>query len=340
MGVDIGSLFKKEKISYKDLHNRIIAIDAHNVLHQFLSIIRGRDGSPLKDSQGRITSHMSGILYRSANMIDAKIKPVFVFDGEPSLLKEKTILDRKRRKIKAEKEYQKALEEGDLKKARSKAQQTSKVTDEIIDQSIELLTALGIPHIRAPQEGESQASYMVKKGDAYAVGSQDYDCLLLGTPVLVRNLTSSSKRKLPGKNVYVKVHPKVIKLKPNLKRLGVSHKQLVDMGILIGTDFNEGIKGIGPKTSLKLIKNNGNIENAVAKIGSDKAPTFDEIKEIRKLFLEPKVTDDYNLEWKEVDSEKVIEILCEKHQFSEKRIKSSLEKFENMEKIVKQRTLF
>ncbi len=340
MGVDIGSLFEKEKISYKDLHDRIIAVDAHNVLHQFLSIIRSRDGSPLKDSQGRITSHMSGLLYRTANMIEARIKPVFIFDGKPDLLKEKTLLDRKRRKIKAEKEYKEALEKGDLAKARSKAQQTSKVTEEIIDQSLELLDALGIPCIKAPSEGESQASYMVKKKDVYAVGSQDFDCLLLGAPVLVRNLTSSSKRKLPGKKAYVKVHPEMIKLRPNLKKLKISQRQLVDMGILIGTDFNEGIKGIGPKKSLKLIKNNGNAENAIAKIGADDAPTFDEIKEIRKLFLEPKVTDDYNLNWKPADEEKVIEILCDKHQFSEKRIKSSLEKFENMQEIVKQKTLF
>ncbi len=340
MGVDIGSLFEKEKISYKDLHGRIIAIDAHNVLHQFLSIIRGRDGSPLKDSEGRITSHLSGILYRTSNLIEARIKPVFIFDGEPDILKEKTILDRKRRKIKAEKEYKEALEKGDLAKARSKAQQTSKVTEEIIEQSMELLKALGIPYMRAPSEGESQASYMVKKNDVYAVGSQDFDCLLLGAPVLVRNLTSSSRRKLPGKKSYVKIHPEIIRLKPNLEKLGISHRQLVDMGILIGTDFNEGIKGIGPKKSLKLIKNNGNAENALAKIGSDDAPTFDEIKEIRKLFLKPKVTDDYSLEWKEANEDKVIEILCDKHQFSEKRIKSTLEKFENMEKIVKQKTLF
>ena len=340
MGVDIGNLFKKEKISYNDLHDRIIAIDAHNVLHQFLSIIRSRDGSLLKDSEGRITSHLSGLIYRTSNLIQARIKPVYIFDGKPHPLKEKTLNERKRRKEIAEKEYKEALEKGDLAKARTKAQQTSRVTDEIIKQSIELLDALGIPYIKAPSEGEAQASYMVKKNDVYAVGSQDFDCLLVGSPILIRNLTSSSRRKLPGKKSYTKVNPELICLKPNLKRLGISHKQLVDMAILIGTDFNDGIKGIGPKTSLKLIKNNGNAENAVAKSGADNAPSFDEIKQIRKLFLEPNVTNDYKLEWKKADNERVISILCDKHRFSEERIKNVLNKFENMENIVKQKTLF
>jgi len=340
MGVDIGSLFKKEKISYKDLHDRIIVIDAHNVLHQFLSIIRSRDGSPLKDSKGRITSHLSGLMYRTSNLIESKIKPVFIFDGKPHPLKQKTLNERKKRKEIAQREYEEALEKGDLKKARTKAQQTSRVTDEIIKQSIELLSALGIPYMIAPSEGEAQASYMVKKNDAYAVGSQDFDCLLLGTPVLIRNLTSSSRRKLPGKKSYVKVNPEIIRLKPNLKRHGITQRQLVDMAILIGTDFNEGVKGIGPKKSLDLIKNNGNVENAIAKIGSDRSPTFDEIKEIRKIFLEPETTDDYKLEWHSSDNEKVIKILCDKHQFSEDRIKKVLEKFQNIEDIVKQKTLF
>jgi flap endonuclease-1 len=196
MGVDIGELFKKEKITFNDLRDRIIAIDAYNVLHQFLSIIRQRDGTPLKDSKGRITSHLSGLFYRTANMVEARIRPVYVFDGEPHLLKAKTIQQRKERKEQAEKEWKEAIEKGDLKTARIKAQQTSRVTDEIIEQSEALLTALGIPYIHAPSEGEAQASYMVKKGDAYAVGSQDFDCLLFNAPVLVRNLTSSGKRKL------------------------------------------------------------------------------------------------------------------------------------------------
>jgi len=340
MGVDIGSLFKKEKISFNDLHDRVIVIDAHNVLHQFLASIRQRDGTPLKNSKGEITSHLTGLFHRTANMVEAKIRPVYSFDGKPHPLKAKTIEDRRKRKEKAQKEYKEALEEGDMAKARSKAQQTSKLTDDMIKQSIHLLEALGIPYVESPEEGESQASYMVKKGDAYAVGSQDYDCLLLGTPVLVRNLTSQGRRKMPGKEKYTKVYPKQIRLESNLKSLGIKQKQLVDMAIMIGTDFNDGIKGIGPKRSLSLIKKNGNAENAIATLGSDDAPTFEEIKEIRKIFLEPRITDNYKLEWPGVNSEKVIKILCDKHQFKQPGVEKTLEKYSNIESMMKQKTLF
>jgi len=340
MGVDLGDLFKKEKISFNDLHDRVIVIDAYNVLHQFLASIRQRDGTPLKNSKGEVTSHLSGLFHRTANLVEARMRPVYAFDGEPHPLKTKTIEKRRQRKERAEKEWKEALEAGDLAKAKSKAQQTSRLTDEMVKQSKELLDALGIPHVQSPAEGEAQASYMVKKGDAYAVGSQDFDCLLVGAPIMVRNLTSSGKRKLPGKESYAKVYPKQIRLKPNLKSLGITHKQLVDMAILIGTDFNEGIKGIGPKKSLKLIKQNGNVENALSTLGGENVPTFEEIKEIRKIFLKPDVTDDYILEWSAPDNDKILKILCDEHHFSIERVEPVLQKYSNVEQMMKQKTLF
>ncbi len=340
MGIDLGDLFKKEKCSFQDLKDSVIVIDAYNVLHQFLSSIRQRDGTPLKDAQGRITSHLSGLFYRTANMVEARIRPVYIFDGEPHPLKAKTLQQRKERKEQAEKEWKEALERGDLKTARTKAQQTSRVTDDIIKQSEALLTSLGIPYVHAPSEGEAQASYMVKKGDAYSVGSQDFDCLLFGAPALVRNLTSSSKRKLPNKQSYVKVNPEFIRLKAGLKSLHIVQKQLVDMAILIGTDFNDGIKGIGPKKSLQLIKKAGNLENALATVGDANAPTFDEIEQIRKIFLHPTVTDKYALQWNVPDNEAVLGILCDDHHFSRERIEPILEKFSSIEHMMKQKTLF
>jgi len=340
MGVDIGSLFKQEKIGFNDLKDRVIVIDTYNVLHQFLASIRQRDGTPLKNSKGEITSHLSGLFHRTANLVEAKIRPVFAFDGKPHPMKAKTLKERKIRKEQAEKEYKQAIEAGDLAKARTKAQQTGRLTDDMIKQSKNLLEALGIPFIQAPQEGEAQASYMVKKGDAYAVGSQDYDCLLIGSPVLVRNLTSSGRRKLPGKEAYAKTFPRQIRLKTNLKILGLKHKQLVDMAILIGTDFNDGIHGIGPKKSLDLIKKNGNVENALATIGAKNAPSFEEINEIRNIFLNPEVTDDYNLIWPGADNEKVLKILCDRHHFKSEHVESVLAKFGNVSQMMKQKTLF
>ena len=340
MGVKIGELFKEEKISFEDLRDRVVVIDAYNVLHQFLASIRQRDGTPLKNSKGEITSHISGLFQRTANLVEARILPVYSFDGIPHPLKARTLEERHKRKEQAEKEYIQALEKGDLKTARSKAQQTSRLTDKMIQQSKDLLDALGIPWIQAPMEGEAQASYMVKKGDAYAVCSQDYDCLLIGAPILVRNLTSQDKRKLPGKEAYSNVFPKKITLKTNLKNLGITHKQLVDMAILIGTDFNDGVSGIGPKKSLQFIKKNGNIENVLTEINVKNPPSFDEIKEIRKIFLEPKITDEYTLQWPGVDNEKVLKILCDQHHFSRERVQPKLLKFINIKNIMKQKTLF
>lgn len=340
MGVDIGPLFIKETITLKDLQNRVIAIDAHNVLHQFLSSIRQRDGTPLKDAQGRITSHLTGLLHRTATMVDIKIKPIYIFDGTPHPLKQKTLDLRKKRKILAEQQWKEALEKGDLTTARSKAQQTSRVTPEIIEQSKELLQALGIPYIQAPGEGEVQACYLVQKGDAYAVGSQDYDSLLVGTPVLIRNLTSSSKRKLPGKKAYTPVHPERIQLNMNLEKLGITHKQLVDMAILIGTDFNDGVKGIGPKKSLSLLKKNGNVENVLSTMGGENIPSFEEIAQIREIFLHPNITKQYTLTWDLPDEDAVMKLLCENYKFSENRVKPALEKFNAMKTMIKQQTLF
>jgi len=340
MGVDLGDLFKKERCSLKDFANRVIAIDAYNAIHQFLSIIRQRDGTPLKDAQGRVTSHLSGLLYRTANFVEAKIKPVYVFDGVPHPLKAKTIAERRERKELAEHEWKEALEKGDIETARKKAQQTSKITDEIIEQSKTLLSVLGIPYVQAPSEGEAQASYMVKKGDAYAVASQDSDSLLFGAPILVRNLAISGRRKLPNKQAYVKIEPELIRLEPNLKALGIVQRQLVDMAILIGTDFNKGIKGIGPKKSYEIIKRVGNVENALEVLNKKDAIDLNDLQTIRNIFLKPAVSDSYELKWSKPNEEKVLQILCDEHQFTESRVKSALEKFNAMDEVIKQKSLF
>ena len=341
MGVDLKELFTKEPCGLQDFSTRIVALDAYNVLHQFLSSIRQRDGTPLKDAQGRITSHLSGLLYRTANLVDAKIRPVYVFDGEPHPLKARTIQQRRQRKEQAEQEWKEALEKGDLETAKSKAQQTSRVTSEIIAQSKQLLDALGIPHIQAPSEGEAQASSMVRNGDAFAVGSQDFDCLLFGAPILVRNLTSSEKRKLPNKQAFTTVHPERIRLELGLQKLGISREQLVDIAILIGTDFNDGVKGYGPKKSLQLLLQKGTLENALDVLkDSELSLSSDEITTVRKIFLEPSITEEYVLRWAPPDPSAVISILCDEHQFSRDRVEPILQKFSSLTQLTKQKNLF
>lgn len=340
MGVNLGDLLIRRKCSLNDLLNKVIAIDAYNALHQFLATIRQRDGTPLMDSQGRITSHLSGLIYRTANLVDSGIKPVYVFDGAPHPLKARTLEVRKEIKEEAEKEWREALERGDIETARKKAQQTSRITDDVLNQSKRLLDALGIPWVQAPSEGEAQASYMARKGDAYAVASQDADSLLFGAPVLVRNLTITGRRKLPNRQAYVKIEPEIIKLEETLRSLGIVRRQLVDMAILIGTDFNAGIEGIGPKKSYELIKRAGNVENALDMLGKKDAMDQDTIEAVRKIFLEPQVTDNYEMEWHLPDEEAVLEILCDEHQFSRDRVLGALQKFQKMKDFLKQRQLF
>lgn len=322
MGVGIGDILKSEEIMFEDLEDKVITVDAYNIIYQFLSSIRQRDGTPLKDSKGRITSHLSGILYRNANLVEAGVRPVYVFDGTPDMMKEGTLEKRKEKREEAEKEYKKSLKEGDLERARIKAQQTSRMTEEIEESSKRLLSLLAIPWVQAPSEGESQAAHMVKKGDAWAVCSQDYDTLLFGAERLVKNLTVTGKRKMPGSSKYKKISPELIELEKVLNDLGITRKQLIDIGILCGTDYNEGVKGIGPKRGLKYIKKYDDLESVL----EEKEAKIDNYKAIQNIFLNPDVADDYILKFENGLGD-VKGFLCDERDFSEDRVESALEQF-------------
>ncbi len=321
MGVDLGDLFEKKEIELSELKGKIIAIDAYNTLYQFLSIIRQRDGTPLIDSHGGITSHLSGFLYRTTNLVEEGIKPVFVFDGAPPKLKNTTIEERKKIRTEAMVKWEEAKAMGS-EEAFKHAQASSHISGNMIEDAKLLLGFMGIPVVQAPSEGESQAAFMVKNNDAYAAGSQDYDALLFGASIVVRNLAVSGKRKLPGKSVYVDVKPEIIELEKGLGALGISREQLVDIALLVGTDYNEGIKGIGPKKALKLIKKHGSIEGALNELNTD----IKNLAEIKALFLAPGVTSDYELRWKKSDSAAIIKFLCAQHDFSDARVSKAVER--------------
>jgi flap endonuclease-1 len=253
------------------------------------------------------------------------IKVVYVFDGVPPTLKEVEIKRRARVKEEAVVKYEKALQEGKMEEARTYAQMTSKLKDYMTDDAKRLLNLLGIPWIQAPSEGEAQAAHLAKKHDSDFCASQDYDSLLFGAPQLIRNVTISGRRKLPRKNVYIEVVPEIVELHKVLNELGITHAQLVDIGILIGTDFNpEGVRGIGPKTALQLIKEHGALEELLPNLKEASFPV--EPAKIREIFLHPKVTDNYHLTWKEPDTEGVIEFMCGERDFDPDRVTKALEK--------------
>ncbi len=322
MGTDIGILLQKRKVELPDLANQVIAIDAFNTLHQFLSIIRQRDGSPLVDSGGRVTSHLSGLLYRTASLVEVGIKPIFVFDGTPPELKSQTLDKRREIRESALEKWENAKVEGNLEAAYKYAQASSKVNPEIVEDSKYLLSIMGIPFIQAPCEGEAQAAHMVLKKDADCVATQDYDSFLFGARTVVRNLAVTGKRKLPGKSAYVDVEPEIIELEESLNSLGINREQLIDIAICVGTDYNKGLEKVGPKTALKLIKKHGDIYSLLR----EKGVIIEAVEQIREFFIRPDVTDDYEIKWGKPDSEKLIEFLSEKHDFSVDRVEKAAER--------------
>ena len=325
MGVNLRALVPRTIVKLEDLGGKSMAIDAYNALYQFLAIIRQPDGTPLKDSSGRVTSHLSGLLYRTSNLVEMGIKPIYVFDGIPPALKEVEIKRRVRVKEEAAVRYERALKEGKIEEARMYAQATSRLKDYMAEDSKKLLNLMGIPWIQAPSEGEAQAAHLAKRGDADYCASQDYDSLLFGAPKLVRNVTISGRRKLPSKNVTIEVMPEIVEMERVLKECEITYEQLVDVGILIGTDFNpDGIEGLGPKTALKMIKEHGTLENALPHLRNAELPA--EPQRIREIFLNPEITDSYRIEWKEPDLEGVVNFICRERDFSEDRVRKAIEK--------------
>ena len=339
MGVNLGDIVPKTKVDLKSLNGKVVAIDAYNALYQFLAIIRQPDGTPLKDHTGKITSHLSGLFYRTCNLLELGIKPIYVFDGTPPEMKEAEIKRRSKIKEEAQVKYEKALKEGRIEEARMYAQMTSRLKDYMAEDSKTLLSLMGVPWVQAPSEGEAQAAHLAIKGDADYCASQDFDSLLFGAPSLLRNLTISGRRKLPRKNVYIEVTPEIVEMSKITRELGITRDQLIDMGILLGTDFNpEGIKGIGPKTALKLIKKHGSLEKVLEKIENAEFPV--DPREIKEFFLHPKVTDDYVLVWKNPDVDGIVDFLCGEKDFSEDRVRKALQRAaKGMEKAKTRTTL-
>ncbi len=310
MGIRLGSIIPARPVKIAQLRGQRLAVDGYNLLYQFLASIRQRDGMPLADAHGHTTSHLSGLLFRLSALAAEGLRFCLIFDGKPHALKKRVLDERRDRKIKAQAEWEAALAAGDLVKARTKAQQTSQLTPEMVTEAQELLDALGLPWVTAPSEGEAQAAAMMAAGVVDAAVSQDFDTLLFGAPRLLRNLTVSGRRKLPGRQAWVEVNPEELTLAGAIEATQLSHEQLVDMAILMGTDFNPGIHGIGPKKGLKLLRELGSAEAALAKLGHK----VDNLDELRQLFLNhPSV--EFAPTWGEPRHGRVMELLCERHGF-------------------------
>ncbi len=336
MGVNLREIASPKEVDMSDMGGHVIAIDALNMIYQFLSTIRDRfTGEPLKDSNGSVTSHLSGLFYRTSRMIESGIKPVFIFDGVPPEFKKGTQEERRKIREDAREKWQQALKEGDTEKVRLYSQQAMKVTDDMLSESRRLLSAMGVQCVLAPSEGEAQASYMNRKGTVYACGSQDWDCLLFGAKRLVRNLGVTGRRKLPGKETYVKVNPEMVELDDTLSALSITREQLVTIGMLVGTDYNPGgVKGIGPKKALELVRDKGSMRSVMQGVEWHFDVPYEKIFD---FFMDPP-SKDVGIEQLEPDFGKLREILLS-HDFSEERTGKTIEKLEESKDKARQSSL-
>ncbi len=321
LGTKLGEIMSAEVISLDALSGRAIAIDAFNTLYQFLATVRQPDGTPLMDSHGLITSHLSGLFYRNIHLFEYDIRPVYVFDGEAPRLKAPEVQRRRALREAAFEEWLLAKEEGRIEDARRAAQASSSITSEMIEESKALLRALGIPVIQAPSEGEALAAQMARHGVVWASASQDNDSLLYNSPRMIRNLSISGRRRVSRTKTYKTVSPELIDLDVNLRILGITRAQLIDIAILVGTDYNDKTEGVGPKTALKLIKTYGSLEGVMAAKGI----RFEfPIDEIRSIFLDVPEVKIPELVWSPIDEEAILRLLCSTHDFSEERVRGTL----------------
>ena len=324
MGLDLKPLVKSSPIMISELSGKVIAVDAYNTIYQFLATIRGATGELLTNNSGEVTSHLSGLFYRNVNLLAENIKLIYIFDGKPSPLKSKEIERRRQVKQDAFKKYQEAITAGRFEDARKYGQATSVLTDMMVEESKMILTLLGIPYIQAPSEGEAAAVQLTQSNIAFACASQDYDSLLFGAKRLIRNLTISGKRKVPNRNVYVDIEPEIIQQQQLLNETGLNLEQLVDVGIMIGTDFNPGgIPRIGPKTALKLVQEYNKLEK-IEKI-EDSVVNIP-YEEIREIFLKQETPKVDNIEFNEINYNALINFLCVEKNFSATRVNTSLDK--------------
>ncbi|MFH1522143.1 MAG: flap endonuclease-1 [archaeon] len=337
MGVQISEIIPKKEIELSDLKGKIVAIDAFNTLYQFLTTIRQPDGTPLMDKNGDITSHLSGLFYRNINLLQEGIKPVYVFDGTPPELKQAEIEKRKEAKRIAEQKYEEAKEKKDIGEMKKYGGRFVKITDEIIQQSKELLEALGIPVIQALAEGEAEAATLARTNKVWAAASQDYDALLYGATYLVRNLTSARRRKTSS-GLYIDIKPELIEFQQVVTKLGIDKDQLICLAILVGTDYNPGgVRGLGQKRALEIVQQYEYPVEIFNQVQKNFSLTFD-WQEIFKQFHEYKSSSTEDIEFKKVDEAKVKEILSS-HDFSENRIDSGLQKLREITEAKKQKGL-
>jgi len=342
MGLNIREIIPRKEIEISDLKGKIVCVDAFNTLYQFLSSIRQIDGTPLMDSKKRVTSHLSGLFYRNIQLLEDGMKLVYVFDGKPPELKGKTHKIREGGRAVAKQKYEEAKQKEDFAGMKRYSSQMIRLEDEMLEESKELLEAMGIVVVQAPSEGEAQAVHLARSNsEIYASASQDYDSLLFGAPILIRNLTLARRRKTFSG--YIEIKPELIDLEKVLNGLEINLDQLICLGILIGTDYNpKGIPGIGQKRALQIVQRHKQPVLIFKSVEEQLMNLTEENKfdwtEIFQLFHKHKI-ENSEIKFDKINEDKIKEILIERHEFSEERVEKQLVRLRKIKEKQKQKGL-
>jgi len=269
-----------EDVSFEGLEGSVVAVDAHNWLYRYLTTTVKWTGDDVYTTvDGREVANLVGVVQGLPTFFEHDLTPVFVFDGAVVDLKDDEVRERRAQRERAEAKLEAARERGDELAVARLESRTQRLTDHIVDTTLDLFDLLDVPVVEAPAEGEAQAAYMARQGDADYVGTEDYDALLLGAPLTLRQLTSTGD-------------PELMDFEATLADLEVTWEQLVDAAVLIGTDFNDGVAGVGPKTAVKLVREHGDIWT----VFESEDVYVDGADRIRDLFLDPAVTDAYDVD--------------------------------------------
>jgi flap endonuclease-1 len=278
---DLRQLAVIRSVGYDELDGDVIAVDAHNWLYRYLTTtVKFTSEDVYTTAAGEEVANLIGVVQGVAKFLEHDLTPVFVFDGGVTELKEAEVERRREQRAEAEERMAEAKEAGDAIAAARLESRTQRLTEVIHETTRGLLERLDVPMIEAPAEGEAQAAAMARQDPAidYA-GSEDYDTLLLGAPFTLRKLTTSDD-------------PEVMDFEATLAEHDLTWSQLVDVGILCGTDFNDGLHGYGPKTALSAVKDHGDLWGVL----DAEDEYIEHADRIRQLFLEPDVTEDYDLD--------------------------------------------
>lgn len=314
---------------------RKLAIDASMCIYQLLVAVRGGPGGPLgggggdnlTNDSGNVTSQLSGLLYRSIRLLELGAKPIFVFDGVPPSLKAGELHKRAEAKKAAEQAAQQAREDGDLEAAAKFSRRVNKITPEMLDACKTLLKLLGIPVVNAPCEAEAQCAELVKKGKAYATASEDMDSLTFGTSRLIRQLWQGTASTASKKGI----RPTEFVLDVALKELDLSMVQFIDLCILCGCDYVDGIKGVGIVKALNLMRKHKSLDKIVPILRAEKGfevPDEYPIQDIRRMFTQPDVTDadDLVLKWTMPKMDQLKTFLVTDNQFDETKVDTAIKR--------------